>query len=251
MAGPSGGDAAVWWTKETHFFDEKFSKGTDWYRAFFPLASTRERCRKHGGELLAGEATPYYMFHPAVPARVARTLPDVKLIALLRNPVERAYSHYQMMSRTGRESLGFEEALAAEPRRLAGAEEALMTDTETYLPKGSRAHHQHRHRAYFSRGLYAEQLGRWLAHFPREQLLVIKTEDMIAHPAETYAKTLEFLGLYEWGLEDFPRYNQKKYASIDPGTRAGLERRYAEPNARLVELFGEGLTWPTQTEAAS
>ena len=89
VAGPSGGDAAVWWTKETHFFDEKFSKGTDWYRAFFPLASTRERCRKHGGELLAGEATPYYMFHPAVPARVARTLPDVKLIALLRNPVER------------------------------------------------------------------------------------------------------------------------------------------------------------------
>ena len=78
-----------------------------------------------------------------------------------------------------------------------------------------------------------------------------ETEDMIAHPAETYAKTLEFLGLYEWGLEDFPRYNQKKYASIDPGTRAGLERRYAEPNARLVELFGEGLTWPTQTEAAS
>ena len=79
------------------------------------------------------------MFHPAVPARVAATIPDVSLIALLRDPVERAYSHYQMMSRTGREKLGFEEALAAEPERLAGVEEALMANEEILLPSGYRA----------------------------------------------------------------------------------------------------------------
>ncbi len=183
VAGPSGGDAAVWWVKETHFFDEKFTKGVDWYRSFFPLAATRERYRKRGHDLQAGEATPYYMFHPAVPARVAATLPDARLIALLRDPVERAYSHYQMMSRTGREKLDFEEAVAAEPERLAGVEEALMSETVQVLPSGHRAHHQHRHRAYFSRGLYADQLERWLEHFDREQLLVVGTEDLLGPPA--------------------------------------------------------------------
>jgi hypothetical protein len=243
VAGPSGGDSAVWWVKETHFFDEKFTKGTDWYRSFFPLASTRERYRKRGHDLLAGEATPYYMFHPAVPARVAATLPDVKLIALLRDPVERAYSHYQMMSRTGREKLGFEGALAAEPERLAGVEEALMSEEEVFLPSGSRAHHQHRHRAYFSRGLYAEQLERWLERFPREQLLVLKTEDLLARPAEVYAGTLAFLGLRDWTLDDFPEHNKKPYSAIDPGERARLEERYAEPNARLEELLGQSFGW--------
>jgi Sulfotransferase domain len=249
VAGPTGGDSAVWWVKETHFFDEKFTRGVDWYRSFFPLGSTRERYRRRGHDLLAGEATPYYMFHPAVPARVAAILPDVRLIALLRDPVERAYSHYQMMSRTGREKLTFEEALAAEPERLAGVEEALMAEAETYLPSGSRAHHQHRHRAYLSRGLYAEQLERWLGHFARKQLLVLKTEDLLARPAETYAGVLSFLGLRDWRLDDFPEHNKKPYSAIDPAVRARLEERYAEPNERLAELLGWPQAWGAPSSA--
>jgi hypothetical protein len=248
VSGPSGGDAAVWWVKETHFFDEKYSKGVDWYRSFFPLEGTRRRRRKRGHDLLAGEATPYYMFHPAVPARAAATLPDVRLIALLRDPVERAYSHYQMMSRTGREKLSFEEALAAEPERLEGVEEALMGETEMLLPSGHRAHHQHRHRAYFARGLYADQLGRWLEHFEREQLLVVPTEDLLARPAETYGDVLGFLGLSDWQLDSFPEHNKKPYSAIDPEVRARLEERYAEPNARLVELLGRDFEWAAQSE---
>ncbi len=244
-AGPRGGDSAVWWTKETHFFDEKFSKGVDWYRAFFPLESTRARHRRHGNDLRAGEATPYYMFHPAVPARVAATLPDVRLIALLRDPVERAYSHYQMMARTGREPLGFEEALAAEPERLEGVEKFLVDESELLRASGHREHHHHRHRAYFARGLYAEQLERWLEHFDREQLLVVSTEDLLARPAETYSEVLTFLELRDWQLDDFPEHNKKPYAAIDPAVRARLEERYAEPNARLVELLGWEPAWGT------
>ena len=251
VAGPSGGDAAVWWVKETHFFDEKFTKGVDWYRSFFPLAATRERYRKRGHGLQAGEATPYYMFHPAVPARVAATLPDVRLIALLRDPVERAYSHYQMMSRTGREKLDFEEALAAEPERLAGVEEALMSETEQVLPSGHRAHHQHRHRAYFSRGLYADQLERWLERFDREQLLVVGTEDLLARPQETYADVLGFLGLREWQLDDFPEHNKKPYSAIEPDVRARLEERYAEPNERLERLLGRQFGWAESARSSS
>ena len=191
------------------------------------------------------------MFHPAVPARVAATLPDVRLIALLRDPVERAYSHYQMMSRTGREKLDFEEALAAEPERLAGVEEALMSETEQLLPSGHRAHHQHRHRAYFSRGLYADQLERWLEHFDREQLLVVGTEDLLARPQETYAEVLGFLGLREWQLDDFPEHNKKPYSAIEPDVRARLEERYAEPNERLEHLLGRQFGWAESARSSS
>jgi hypothetical protein len=251
VAGPSGGDPAVWWAKELHFFDEKFAKGVDWYRSFFPLAATGRRHRKSGHDLLAGEATPYYLFHPAVPARVAATLPDVRLIALLRDPVERAYSHHQMMSRTGRDELDFEEALATEPERLAGLEEVLMSETEQFLPSGQRAHHHHRHHAYFARGLYAEQLERWLEHFDREQLLVLGTEELLARPQETYAEVLGFLGLRDWRLDDFPEHNKKPYAAMRPEVRARLRELYAEPNARLVDLLGRDFEWATESETAS
>src|SRR6185503_11331882 len=103
----------------------------------------------------------------------------------------------------------------------------------------SRAHHQHRHRAYFSRGLYAQQLERWLEYFPREQLLVLKAEDLLAQPAEVYAQTLHFLGLRDWELGDFPQHNKKPYSTIDPELRARIDARYAEPNRRLEELLGE------------
>jgi hypothetical protein len=244
-AGPRGGYSAVWWTKETHFFDEKYANGVDWYRAFFPLESTRARYGRRGHDLKAGEATPYYMFHPAVPGRVAETLPDAQLIALLRDPVERAYSHYQMMVRTGREPLSFEEAIEAEPERLGRVQDAfLMGDSEIRRPTtGHREHHHHRHRAYFARGLYAEQLERWLEHFGRERLLVLRTENLLARPAQTYSETLAFLGLRDWELDDFPEHNKKPYSAIDPSVRAMLEERYAEPNARLAELLGWERTW--------
>ena len=92
--------------KEIHYFDLQSFRGLRWYRSHFPPAG-RSRGR------ITGEASPYYLFHPAVPARVAEALPDVRLVALLRDPVARAYSQYQLSVRDGHETLGFEEALAS------------------------------------------------------------------------------------------------------------------------------------------
>ena len=163
------------WPKELHFFDEHYGRGLDWYRTFFPLAAERKLYRMRGRDIVAGEATPYYLFHEAVPARVVASVPDVRLIALLRDPIERAYSHYQLMRRTGREKLSFADAIAAEEKRLSNQD--LTAELQVKNAKGDRVHHHHRHRAYLSRGLYADQLERWFAHFPREQLLVIRAED--------------------------------------------------------------------------
>jgi hypothetical protein len=243
VTGPRSADSSLYWPKELHFFDENFWRGLDWYRAFFPLELRRWAARRLGRDLVPGEGTPYYIFHPAVPARVAATIPDVRLIALLRNPVERAYSHYQLMAKTGREKLSFEEALEAEPKRLAGIEDALMEERPVFVEDGHRRHQHHRHRAYVGRGLYADQLERWLEHFPHERLLVLRSEDFLARPDEGYAQVFEFLGLRPWTVVDYEPRNIGSYAPIDPELRARLEERFAEPNARLARLLGRDFNW--------
>ena len=98
-------------TKELHFFDRKFHRGLAWYRAHFP--TYLEKCfaqRIQGRAFLTGEATPNYLFHPLVSRRVAEVLPRVKLIVLLRNPVDRAFSHYHHILDLGYEHLPFAEA---------------------------------------------------------------------------------------------------------------------------------------------
>ena len=117
---PGIGAASI---KEVHFFDTPhFKQGLAWYRGHFPSAFQRyyvERSLKHG--FVTGEASPYYLFHPHAPKRVAGLMPQMKLIVMLRNPVDRAYSHYHHEVAGGHEKLAtFEEAIACEDERLAG-----------------------------------------------------------------------------------------------------------------------------------
>ena len=244
----------TWARKEIHFFDERFLLGENWYRSFFPLSISRWRARRRGGDIVAGEATPYYIFHPLVPERVAATIPDVRLIAILRDPVERAYSHFQMMRRSSREDLSFEEALAAEPERLASEDELEAGTTRFRIGTGERRkHYHHRHHSYFARGLYAEQLERWLAHFPREQLLVLTVEDLSADGPETIRRVLDFLGVRQVELGAQKVANRASYEPMSAETRAALERRYAEPNDQLERLLARTLEWgpkrPTTTRS--
>jgi Sulfotransferase domain len=223
--------------KEVSFFDRHYARGADWYRGQFPnLLRIRHAARRHLGPVLVGEASPSYLFHPAAPERVVQVLPNAKLIALLRNPIDRAYSHYQHEFGLGRESLSFEQALEQEEARLAGELERMAGDAAYF----SRPWWTY---TYFSRGLYAEQLERWLAWFPQEQLLVLRSEELAECPAETYARVLTFLGAAPHDLREYPRIFSRTYSPIDPATRARLAEQYAEPNRRLAELLGRDLGW--------
>jgi hypothetical protein len=235
---PRTGKGGAVWNKELHFFDDRFSLGVDWYRTSFALSASQRLAELRGCQLITGEATPSYLLHPLVPGRVAESLPDVRLIALLRDPVERAYSHYQLMRRKGLEKLSFAEAITAEEERLADEEGRILADP------GYRAR-KYRRFSYVKRGLYAEQLERWFEHFPREQLLVLRTEDFRARPAEIYAEVLAFLGLQSYTLEEFVVHNRPETAPapIEPQLRARLEERFAEPNARLADLLGRDFGW--------
>jgi hypothetical protein len=183
-----------------------------------------------------GEASPGYLFHPLAPERVAETVPQTKLIALLRDPVDRALSHYHHEVALGREPLSFEDAIDAEPERTRGEEERLLREPRYW----SRAWWDH---TYLARGRYAEQLERWLAVFPRERLLVLASEELAADPGAAYAQVLEFLGAPRHELDSYPRVYEQAYAEMRPDTRRRLVNYFAEPNRRLYELLGRDFGW--------
>jgi hypothetical protein len=224
--------------KEIHFFDWYYARGPRWYRAHFPTAAYRELFRARTGQrLLTGEASPYYLFHPHAPRRVKALVPGAKLIALLRDPVERAVSAYHHQVRAGTEPLSLEDALDREPSRLAGEIERLQQD-EHYKSAA------HRRYSYAARGLYAEQIEHWLRYFPREQLLVIRSEDFFNDPASSVAETIGFLGLPPWTSREFRKFNAGDYGEIDPGIRRRLIEFFAPHNRRLYNLLGRDFGWP-------
>jgi hypothetical protein len=214
--------------KEVSFFDRHYARGEAWYRGNFP-----NNLRARG---LVGEASPSYLFHPLAPQRVAALVPQAKLIALVRDPVDRAFSHYQHEVALGREPLSFEDALRAEEERLQGEVERLLADPCYF----SRPWWDY---TYQSRGRYAEQLERWLAVFPRHQLLIVPSEDLLAEPERTHARVLEFLGAPPHRLDSYPRVFERQYEPMHPETRGRLAAEFAEPNRRLYELVGRNLGW--------
>ena len=217
--------------KEIHYFDVHYARGPRWYRGRFPFA---HRLRRGA---LTLDASPYYLVHPLAPGRAVELLPDVKLIALLRNPVDRAFSHYQHAVRDGRESLAFAEAIAKEPERLAGEEERLRVEPGYYS-------YHHRHYSYMHRGRYVEQLRRWAEEFPRSQMLVLQSERLFREPAAVTAAVHRFLGLRPHRLERYEPFLRGGYrGGIAPELRAALVRRFESCNRELYQWLGEEFDW--------
>ncbi len=217
--------------KEVHFFDYNYQRGASWYRAHFP---TRWTCWRRG--LVTGEGSPYYLFHPRAPARAHEVMPQAKLIVLLRNPVERAYSHYQHQVRLGLEPLAFEDALAHEATRLTGEFEKLVADGEYYS-------FNYQNYSYLARGMYADQLSRWFRFFARAQFLILPSEPFYEHPAGTWERILAFLDLPAWEPPSFRVENQGNYEPMAAETRAWLADFFAPHNQRLYELLNVDYGW--------
>jgi hypothetical protein len=213
--------------KEVSYFDRHYRRGPAWYRGNFPLRSNGR---------IVGEASPSYLFHPQAPERVAALVPEARLIALVRDPVERAYSHYQHEVSLGRESLSFQDALDREEERLAGELERMRADPAYFS-------HAWWNYTYLARGRYAEQLERWRARFLPDRLLVLSNEELAAQPAEIYGRVLRFLGAPPHELDSYPRVYDRDYAPMRPDVERRLTEYFAEPNLRLYELLGRDLGW--------
>jgi Sulfotransferase domain len=227
--------------KEVQYFTKYYARGEGWYRAQFPLVTYERAVRRRVGVSPAvGEATAACLFDPRSPERVHAFDSRMRLIALLRDPIERAYSHFQMELRWGRETGTFEEALDHEEAELPGVLERLRTNPSLGPSSGLG-------RSYVARGLYADQLERWLRLFDADQLLILMSNDLDDDPAETLSRVAGFLDVPEWHAPEYPRRGVQEYAAMAPETRERLARKFAAHDRRLVELLGRELPWSRAT----
>jgi Sulfotransferase domain len=227
--------------KELLFFDYNFHRGADWYRMHFPLERERQEFeREHGRPFLTGEATASYLTGHWVPGRVRQVAPDVKLIVTLRNPIDRAYSAFQMSRRERLEECeSFEDAIALEPERLAGELERARSDPRYNPPLPPPLGYW----SYLHRSRYADHVERWLEVFPREQILFLEFEDLAADPQGALDRVHAFLGLPPYRGSELRKLNAATYTEMNPRTRTELVEHFRPYNQRLRELTGIDFRW--------
>ena len=221
--------------KEIHFFDTKFHKGLKWYRSHFPTNFYKSLYQsKHKKNLLAYEASPYYLTHPIAPKRISNILPNIKIIVLLRNPVERAFSDWK---HAGQETLTFEEALKQESQKIDGEEERII-ENPNYISL------THWRRAYRYQGNYKKFLKRWFDYFPKEQFHIIKSEDLYHNTSSVMNDVYKFLNIESFELEKYDRFNftdDKIKMNID--TRKKLIEFFKPLNQELYDFLDLDFNW--------
>jgi hypothetical protein len=223
--------------KEVHYFDNKYSHVLGWYQCHFPLvARARLGARSTGAAPVAFEATANYMFHPLAPERINRDLPGVRLLVLVRDPVERAYSAHAHQVGFGFETEPFERALELEDARLEGELKRIMADPG--YQSFSFDHHTYR-----ARGHYTDQLDHLERIFGRDRIHVIDSGDFFAAPGPAYVQVLHFLRLPDCGQPRFTPQNARPRSPMPQSLRAALEEHFRPHDERLVAWLGREPSW--------
>lgn len=214
------------WRKEVHFFDHHYEKGLPWYLSWFPLR----------GPGMTGEASPYYMNHPLVAERIRESLGEIPLVAILRHPIDRAFSHYRHNCRVGgseREPASFLEALHLEKKRLEGEEDALVNGKTNWSPS-------HTFYSYQTRGHYLKQLKRFEPEYRAGRLLVIWFEELVAEPDRVLAEVAAHIGIDQGQSAILPHLNRgsAKEPLPEPEAIRILLDAFQQPNEDLFTWLG-------------
>ena len=228
------------YTKGPHFFDypKNFKKGVIWYRANYPTVFekfyTQRILRK---PFLTGEATPYYFFHPHAARRTAQIVPQAKFIVVVRNPVDRAFSHYYHERHKGKEDLPFEQALQNRESRIKQEAQRMLEDENYYSE-------YHQNYSYLLRGIYWQQIEQWYSFYPKDRFLVIKSEDYFRDANAVLQECFRFLGLPPYDLGILKKYNAGKYDSkMDKSLEAKLNDYFKPHNQKFYAYIGKDLGW--------
>ncbi len=201
--------------KELHFFDARYDRGLDWYLAQFPPIGNHP-------ELITGEASAGYVDSLAAAERIRRHFPHTRFIILLRDPVERAISHYHMNVRAGLETGALKKTL------LDGVDPAadnLQTN------------------AYVDCSIYVKMLQVWLDMFPREQFLILQSEQLFAAPGRLTSGVYEFLGQAPFTSNDYRVENKGTYQSTNVALQQRLHEYFLPHNLALEEILGMRFGW--------
>lgn len=219
---------------ELGFFDSNFHLGLNWYRSLFPTIFERNHIKSRHGHFMTFDVTPFYIYNPKAAQRILEILPHAKIIAVLRNPVDRAYSNYYLGVRSGNEKRTFEDVVNSELK--------IIHDSAD-MPKDNNYFEQIVGKLYLARGFYAEQIQIWMNKFPKEQLLIISSEDLATKTDDTLATIFGFLGLPNRRIKDLTKRNEAKYPPMNSATRKILADYFRPYNEKLYSLLGYRFDW--------
>jgi len=239
--------------KETVFFNYVYHKNLDWYRMYFPTIHELKRTKKFTSQnvIISGEATPSYLIDPLVPKRISYHLPNVKLIVLLRNPIERALSHYYHNIFFGIEKLSFEKAIQRENERI-NKSYAKLKDEKIVRNKNFISYFfrlltfktkNYFNFSYLETGKYYEHLKNWGDLFPKKQLMIIKSEDLFNESKDVFKQVQEFLGLPYHDIKQYGRHWEIKHKPMDDELRKNLQKFYEPYNSKLYECLDRDFRW--------
>jgi len=222
-------------TKEVHYFDINYV-GEWWYKSHFPTVFKKNYFKRKNEKFVTGEATPYYLFHPLVPQRICQTLPKVKLIVILRNPIDRAYSLYHDNIRKKIENLSFEAAIKKEDERLKDEKEKILANSRynSIIYWGY---------SYLTGGIYTQQLKTWFNFFHKNQFLILKTDDLQTNPNQVLNKTFSFLNVDNHEIQNLNTMNVGKYKPMETSTREFLHDYFYNYNKELENFLNMKFNW--------
>jgi len=219
---------------EIGFFDSNFHLGLNWYRSMFPTKRRIEDIRRKEGVAITGEDTPFYFWNPVAAKRIQKLLPNIKLITILRNPIDRAYSEYQDLVSSESNSPSFETFIENEinTRR---KDSSLITEEnfEIFNQKNS----------YLLKGIYVDQLKIWAGLFPKEQIFTLSTENLNSEPITALESVFQYLNLPDYKIKNTQRQKQKKYVPMNSQTRKILIEFFKPHNERLFKFIGKKFDW--------
>ena len=219
---------------EIGYFDDNFHLGLNWYKSLFPTQFTKNKTRDKHGKFLTYDVTPFYIYNPLVVKRILKYFPNSKIIASLRNPIDRAYSNYMIAFQDGDIDCSFEDVIQSELDEINKTKTKLKDESflvDTYYNR------------ILSRGFYADQLKIWYEFFPKNQLLMVSSENLANNTNSSLTEIFNFLGLSDTEIKDTSRKNKREYPPMKKETRNFLIEFYKPHNKELYRLINRKFDW--------
>jgi len=214
---------------ELGFFDDNFRLGWSWYKTLFPTTITKRIVKRKTGNFLTFDDTPFYVYNEDVAKKIKNYFPKTKLIIILRNPIDRAYSNYHLGVRMGDEKRTFDQAVDDEMQKIAEYNEIEMDD---YISQ-----------SYLGRGIYAKQLEIWLKYFPASVIKILESERFSNDTGKTLNEVFEFLDLPNHNIRNLKKKNVAEYPPMRTETRQKLCNFFSEYNEELYDMLKVRYDW--------
>ena len=221
---------------EIGFFDSNYHLGVNWYRSMFPTKKEMQKIEKNTGYAITGEDTPFYIWNSEAAERIYKDITNSKIIAIFRNPIDRAFSNYNVGKRAGTspEFVGITEKLSFE--------DAIDKEIE-FMKENSLQKSIEQRGSYLSKGHYAEQLKIWLKIFPKKQIHILSTEDMQKNPESTISEIFQFLDISDYIIKNPQKQKYFKYPEMKKDTREKLIDYYKPLNDQFFKIIGKKFNW--------